>query len=41
MNVAGIPFAHAPWAFWGVVLFCLVMGLAVLAWFSWRHWLRQ
>ena len=41
MDVAGIPFAHAPWAFWGVVLFCLVMGLAVLAWFSWRHWLRQ
>jgi zinc transporter len=41
MNVAGIPYAHEPWAFWGVVGFCFVVGLAVLAWFMWRHWLRR
>lgn len=41
MNVKGIPFADEPWAFWGVVAFCVVVGLAVLAWFMWRHWLRR
>jgi zinc transporter len=41
MNVAGIPFAHEPWAFWGIVGFCVVVGIAVLAWFGWRHWLRR
>lgn len=40
MNVAGIPFAHAPWAFWGVVAFCGVVGLAVLALFVKVKWLR-
>lgn len=40
MNVAGIPFAHAPWAFWGVVAFCIVIGLAVLALFVKVKWLR-
>ena len=30
MNVAGIPFAHQQWAFWGVVGFCVVLGLGVL-----------
>ena len=39
MNVAGIPFAAEPWAFWGVVVFCLAIALAVVAWFAWRHWL--
>ena len=39
MNVEGIPFAHEPWSFWGVVAFCVVIGLAVMAWFAWRHWL--
>jgi len=39
MNVAGIPFAGEPWAFWGVVGFCLVIGAIVMAWFAWRHWL--
>jgi zinc transporter len=39
MNVAGIPFAAEPWAFWGVVAFCLMIALAVMAWFAWRHWL--
>ena len=40
MNVAGIPFADAPWAFWGVVGFCLIVGLAVLALFIKVKWLR-
>lgn len=41
MNVAGIPYAHEPWAFWGVVGVCVVIGVAVLAWFARRHWLRR
>ena len=41
MNVEGIPYAHAPWAFWGVVAFCLAVGLIVLAWFLWRQWLQR
>jgi zinc transporter len=41
MNVEGIPFAHEPWAFWGVVGFCIFVGLVVLAWFRMRHWLGK
>lgn len=41
MNVSGIPYAEEPWAFWGVVIFCLVIGLAVLAYFARIHWLRR
>jgi zinc transporter len=41
MNVEGIPYAQEPWAFWGVVGFCFVIGAVVLAWFMWRHWLRR
>ncbi|MEA3003643.1 MAG: zinc transporter [Sphingomonadales bacterium] len=41
MNVNGIPYKDAPWAFWGVVGFCVVIGVGVLAWFSMRHWLRR
>ena len=41
MNVEGIPFAHHPHAFWGVVLFCIVVGLVVFGWFGVRHWLRR
>ena len=37
MNVEGIPFAQEPWTFWGVVLFCLVLALAVAGYFIWRH----
>ncbi len=40
MNVAGIPFAHEPWAFWGVVAFCGGIGLVVLALFVKVKWLR-
>ena len=41
MNVTGIPFAQERWAFWGVVGFCTILGLVVLAWFGMRHWLRR
>ncbi len=39
MNVEGIPFAAHPYAFWGVVAFCLAIGLGVLAWFAVKQWL--
>jgi zinc transporter len=41
MNVEGIPYAQEPWAFWGVVVFCVLIGALVLGWFMWRHWLRR
>ncbi|HKT16232.1 MAG TPA: zinc transporter ZntB [Allosphingosinicella sp.] len=41
MNVEGIPYAHSPWSFWGVVIFCALVGLSVLGWFMGRHWLRR
>ena len=41
MNVEGIPYADRPWAFWGIVAFCVLVGVVVLAWFARRHWLRR
>lgn len=41
MNVEGIPYAHHPGSFWTVVVFCLVMGIGVFAWFYWRHWINR
>jgi zinc transporter len=41
MNVKGIPYAEEPWAFWGVVALCVLIGVLVLGWFMWRHWLRR
>lgn len=41
MNVEGIPFATDPWAFWGVVGFCVAIGAVVLGWFAWRQWLDE
>jgi len=41
MNVEGIPYAHSRWAFWGVVLFCVAIGLGVLIWFVRRQWIRR
>ncbi len=41
MNVDGIPYQHEPWAFWGVVAFCFLIGVGVLAWFVRRQWLRR
>lgn len=40
MNVDGIPYAHEPWSFWGVVGFCAFIGLAVLGWFVRARWVR-
>ena len=41
MNVEGIPYAHSHWSFWGVVIFCALVGISVLLWFRWRNWLRR
>ncbi len=41
MNVAGIPYADEPWAFWGVVAFCVVIALVISAYFARVHWLRR
>ncbi len=41
MNVQGIPYANEPWAFWGVVAFCVVIALAVVAFFAREHWFRR
>lgn len=38
MNVAGIPFAHAPWAFWGVFWLCVAIAVAITGYFLQRHW---
>ena len=38
-NVAGIPWAEEPWAFWGVVSACVVLTLLILAAFKHRGWL--
>jgi zinc transporter len=40
MNVEGIPYAHSHWSFWGVVIFCGLVGVAVLTWFARKRWLR-
>lgn len=41
MNVAGIPFAHEPWAFWGVFWLCVVMAVVIAAYFIRRHWFER
>jgi zinc transporter len=41
MNVEGIPYAHSHWSFWGVVIFCFLVGVAVLAWFIRQRWIRH
>jgi zinc transporter len=41
MNVAGIPFAHEPWAFWGVFWLCVVMAVAIAFYFIRRHWFER
>ena len=41
MNVEGIPYSQRPWAFWGVVVFCVAVGAIVFGWFARRHWLRR
>lgn len=41
MNVEGIPFAHEPWAFWGVVGVCVAMAAGIGGWFAATHWLKR
>ena len=41
MNVTGIPYATQPWAFWGVVAFCILISLAVGLWFAIKGWSRR
>jgi zinc transporter len=38
MNVEGIPYAQHPFAFWGVVVLCLLIAALIAAYFIWRHW---
>lgn len=38
-NVAGIPYAGEPWAFWGVVALCALISAAILALFWRLRWL--
>lgn len=40
MNVTGIPYAHEPWAFWGVTGFCAAIALAIAGYFARIHWFR-
>ena len=39
MNVAGIPYAHEPWAFAAVTGGAFVIALALIAYFKTRHWI--
>lgn len=41
MNVEGIPYAKAPWAFWGVVGVCVAIAFAITAYFMKAHWFRR
>ncbi len=41
MNVEGIPLAKEPWAFWGVVLFCVVVGIGMTIYFVRAHWISK
>ncbi|AJP73492.1 zinc transporter ZntB [Sphingomonas hengshuiensis] len=38
MNVDGIPYAHEPWAFWGVVGVSVALSGGISAYFIRRHW---
>lgn len=41
MNVKGIPFADAPWAFWGVVGICALLSVGITGYFLRAHWFRN
>jgi Mg2+ and Co2+ transporters len=41
MNVEGIPYAHEPWAFWGVVIFCVVIAAGISVYFIRARWSRH
>ncbi len=38
MNVDGIPYAHEPWAFWGVIAICVVIAAGVGVYFVRARW---
>ena len=40
MNVEGIPFAHEPWAFQGVLWVCVAIAVAITGYFLRAHWFR-
>lgn len=39
MNLAGIPWAHEPWAFGGVVAATCLLGVGVLGFLKWKRWI--
>lgn len=41
MNVAGIPYAQHPHAFWWVVVLCGVVAIAITGYFIAKHWLSR
>ena len=41
MNVEGIPYAHEPWAFAGVIAVCLVIAVGIAAWFAAARWFKR
>ncbi|MBK5264505.1 MAG: zinc transporter ZntB [Alphaproteobacteria bacterium] len=41
MNVKGIPYAHEPWAFWGVAAFCALIAGTVGLWFASTRWVNR
>ena len=41
MNVAGIPYATHPDAFWWVTGGCIVLAMLIIAWFSLRKWYQS
>ena len=41
MNVDGIPFAHHPWTFAAVCIFCLLVAVGVAGWFAAAHWFKR
>jgi zinc transporter len=41
MNVDGIPYAHRPWAFWGVVGVSAAIAVAITVYFARAQWFRR
>ncbi len=40
MNVEGLPYAQAHWAFDAILGVCVVIALGITGWFAWKHWTR-
>lgn len=41
MNVAGIPYAQHPHAFWWVTAGCLALAILIIGWFAMRKWYQS